>query len=71
MNTPNLARPSGFVLRFDSLFHEGRALAFPCDAEGHVDRDGLSARARSNYDHAQRVVGRDFAPPAVHRINCH
>ena len=31
-----------YELRFQSLFHEGRALAFPCDSEGHVDLDALS-----------------------------
>jgi hypothetical protein len=54
-----------FELRFDSLFHEGRALAFPCDAHGRVDLDGLSERARSNYFFARAVVGRDYAFPAV------
>lgn len=54
-----------FELRFQSLFHEGRALAFPCDSEGHVDLDLLSERARGNYFFARTVVGRDYAPPAV------
>jgi len=36
----------GFELRFQSLFNAGRGLAFPCDAEGHVDLDGLSDMAR-------------------------
>ncbi len=38
-----------FELRFQSLFHAGRALAFPCDREGRVDLDGVSDRARDNY----------------------
>jgi hypothetical protein len=54
-----------FELRFDSLFHEDRALSFPCDAQGHVDLDGLSERARSNYFFARAVIGRDYAFPAV------
>lgn len=57
--------PASFVLRFQSLFHEGRALAFPCDAAGHVELDGLSERARNNYFYARAVVGREFAQPAV------
>lgn len=59
----------GYELRFQSLFNEGRALAFPCDAEGHVDMDALSERARGNYLYARAVVGREYATPAVQR--CH
>ena len=58
--------PTGaFELRFQSLFNDGRALAFPCDAAGHVDMDALSDRARHNYLYARTVVGREFATPAV------
>jgi hypothetical protein len=54
MKTKSLdATQAGYEIRFQSLFQEGRALAFPCDAEGHVH---LYARA---------VVGREFATPAV------
>ena len=56
---------TGYELRFQSLFQEGRALAFPCDAAGHVDLDALSERARHNYLYARTVVGREFATPAV------
>jgi len=54
-----------FVLRFQSLFNEGRAYAFPCDAEGHVDLDALSERARNNYLYARAVIGREVAHPAI------
>lgn len=60
-----LAGLTNFVLRFQSLFHEGRALSFPCDAAGHVQMDALSERARTNYLFARAVVGREFALPAV------
>ncbi len=63
--TMPLARPFAFELRFQSLFNEGRALTFPCDAQGHVDMDALSLRARDNYLYARTVVGREFATPAV------
>jgi hypothetical protein len=56
---------SSFELRFQSLFNEGRALAFPCDAAGHVALDALSERARSNYFYARTVIGREFGFPAV------
>lgn len=58
-------------LRFQSLFHEGRALAFPCDAEGGVDTAALSARARDNYHRALQTVGRDYAAPAVEKRSLH
>lgn len=56
---------NGFELRFLSLFQEGRALAFPCDAEGGVDLDALSERARINYLAARATVGRDYSVPLV------
>jgi hypothetical protein len=54
-----------YELRYQSLFNEGRAFSFPCDAEGHVDMDALSERARHNYFYVRTVVGREFATPAV------
>jgi hypothetical protein len=62
----SVSTQSSFELRFQSLFNEGRALAFPCDAAGHVELDALSERARSNYFYARTVIGRDFGFPAVH-----
>jgi hypothetical protein len=54
-----------FELRFRSLFNEGRGLAFPCDANGRVNMDALTERARQNYLYARAVIGREFASPAV------
>lgn len=54
-----------FEIRFESLFREGHSLCFPCDAEGHVDLDTLSDRARTNYIFARAMVGREFFLPAV------
>jgi hypothetical protein len=54
-----------FELRFQSLFHPGRGMSFPCDAGGQVNLDSLSDRARENYLYARAVVGREFAVPAV------
>jgi len=54
-----------YELRFQSLFNEGRAYAFPCDAAGHVNIDALSERARQNYLYARTVIGREFSMPAV------
>lgn len=61
----------GYQIRFESLFHEGRALAFPCDCEGHVDLDALSDRARGNYLFARAMVGREYATPLVTRQERH
>lgn len=60
---------TAYELRFRSLFDEGRALAFPCDAAGQVDLDTLSERARCNYFYARTAIGRDFAFPAVRRCD--
>lgn len=54
-----------FELRFQSLFHLGRGLCFPCDAQGQVDLDGLSDSARENYLFARGSVGYEFAAPRV------
>ena len=65
--TPSTPPVSGCThqIRFQSLHHEGRALAFPCDEKGRVYLDGLSERARQNYLFARAVVGREYAFPAV------
>ena len=60
-----------YELRFTSLFNEGRGLAFPCDAQGHVDLDQLSERSRANYFFARSVIGRDFSSPAVRSATVH
>jgi hypothetical protein len=67
MNAATLgsSRDNAYHLRFQSLFNEGRAYAFPCDASGRVDMDALSDQARNNYFYARTVVGREFALPAV------
>lgn len=73
MNAHHTSEPVAFAfeLRFQSLFDEGRALVFPCDAAGHVDLDTLTDRARNNYHYARAVIGRDFAFPAVRRLSLH
>ena len=72
MNT-TIPSPGGtlYEIRYTSLFNEGRALAFPCDAAGHVELDALSDRARDNYLYARAVVGREYAAPAVRVCELH
>ena len=60
--------PHHFQLCFRSLFDAGRTYVFPCDAEGHVDLDALSERARTNYLYARAVRGREFMQPAVQAV---
>jgi len=56
---------SQFEIRFQSLFNEGRGLAFPCDATGHVNLDALPEKGRTNYLFARAMVGREYAMPKV------
>lgn len=65
MMQDQIANRFQFEIRFPSLFKEGRALAFPCDAAGQVDLDTMTERARSNYLFAHAMVGREFASPKV------
>ena len=57
-----------FELRFAALVDAGRGLAFPCDANGRVDLDALSDRARSNYFYARSTVGREYLCPTMRRV---
>jgi len=56
---------SPYETRFFSLFNKGGELAFPCDAQGNVNLDGLSNRARNNYFYARALIGREFSAPVV------
>jgi hypothetical protein len=56
---------ASYEIRFQSLFHEGRALAFPCDSEGHVDLDSVNERLRNNYLFARAMLGREYAMPVI------
>ena len=60
-----------YELRFRSLFVEGRAFAFPCDAQGLVDMDSMSAHSLNNYLYARSVIGREVAIPAVQASALH
>ena len=70
MNTPatSMSGARDHLLRFRSLFNEGRGLAFPCDEEGHVDLDALSPTALNNYFFAHTLIGRDYRSPEVEAV---
>lgn len=55
-------------LRFQSLHRQGRGWAFPCNAQGDVDLDRLSERARNNYFFARALMGHDYTYPCVQVI---
>jgi hypothetical protein len=60
---------SQYELRFQSLYHPGRALSFPCDSDGHVALDALSEKVRRNYLDALAGVGHTYALPVVRQRN--
>jgi hypothetical protein len=62
---------TGFEIRFQSLFQAGRAVSFPCDAQGHVDLDAMTERVRLTYLRARALVGREYAAPAVLPADLH
>lgn len=60
-----------YELRFQSLFHSGRGLTFPCDRAGEVQWDAMTEGARASFLRAQQGVGREFAAPAVQLSDMH
>ena len=66
--TPAPHAPICYEMSFRSLFPQGRGYSFPCDADGNVDIDSLSERARINYLYARTVIGREVSMPAVQPI---
>lgn len=66
--TATCAQGPGYEVRFDSLAGKDGEFAFPCNAQGCVDIDQLSEKARRNYYFARSLIGRDFARPSVRRV---
>ena len=60
-----------YELRFQSLFHTGRALTFPCDRQGEVHWDAMTEGARASFLRAQGSVGREYASPAIQLSDLH
>jgi hypothetical protein len=60
-----------YELRFQSLFHSGRGLSFPCDATGEVRWETMTEVARASFLRAQQGVGREYASPAVQLSDLH
>jgi hypothetical protein len=64
-SSSSMQTAAAFEIRFQSLFNQGRALAFPCDSTGMVNLDAMSERARNNYLFARGMIGREYATPFV------
>lgn len=58
-----------YELHFVNLFNAGRGYVFPCDAQGHVNLDALSERARLNYFYARVMVGRELSAPVARAVS--
>ena len=71
MSQATSAQATRYEIRFQSLFHEGRALAFPCDRDGRVDLDNANERLRNNYLFARAMMGREYATPVVLPVTLH
>jgi hypothetical protein len=71
MNPSSRLPGQHYEIRYQPLSGRGPELSFPCDAEGHVQLDALSDRARNNYLYARAVVGREYAAPAVLPCDLH
>ena len=65
MRTLSDAATASWELRFEPLFAGHRGYVFPCDSQGQVDMDRLSARALQNYLYARAMMGRETAWPRV------
>ena len=68
MSTETMDR-THFELRYQSLFDAGRALAFPCDADGRVDLNALGRATFNNYLYARAFVGREFEVPCIRSVS--
>ncbi|HJS02006.1 MAG TPA: hypothetical protein VJ832_00945 [Variovorax sp.] len=70
-SSSSMQTAAAFEIRFQSLFNQGRALAFPCDSTGMVNLDAMSERARNNYLFARGMIGREYATPYVQARDPH
>jgi len=54
-----------YEIRYRPLTEDVEPLTFPCDAQGHVQMDALTERARNDYLYARAVVGVEYDRPAI------
>ena len=65
MGTDSTLHDHRYRLHFASLRQPEEDYQFPCDADGHVDLDGLSRRSFNDYLFARALVGWVFGAPSV------
>ncbi len=65
MQSTQSSSAANYQLKYQSLKRLESVLVFPCDAQGRVEMNGLSERARNDYLFARAVVCFEFARPAV------
>lgn len=68
VSSTSCERGSCYELRFVNLFNAGRGYVFPCDAQGHVNLDALSERARLNYFYARVMIGHELSAPVAYAV---
>jgi len=68
---PAVQAIASYELRFQSLFHTGRGLSFPCDPTGEVQWDSMNDSIRASFLRAQQAVGREYASPLVRIRSLH
>jgi hypothetical protein len=61
---------ANYEVRFEFLNSPGRALSFPCDANGNALWNSMSDKAQANYLRACESVGREFACPSIRLSDC-
>jgi hypothetical protein len=54
-----------YEMRFQALSKNGTSLSFPCNAQGQVSMDDLSAQLLMSYLFARAVVGCQYAAPLI------
>ena len=69
MTDRTLSGAHGYELHFHKLVAGEVAYVFRCDAEGKVDLDALSERARHDYLFARATVGAELVRPKVVRCS--
>jgi len=63
--SPATQKAASYELRYPCFCNPERALSFPCNAQGCVEMDALSATALEDYLYARVVVGHEYGKPDV------
>jgi hypothetical protein len=69
MDLPSTPESTSIYELVFAALHRGSNFSFPCDAQGVVDMNALSDRARHNYLLARALVGSEFSVPQILRTD--